>query len=172
MSRNSLVSYVAFRAGSVVCPQINTVAGLNTHGMKHSCELEFILIKGQPLKINILPYILYGVLYPLLISVKREMSPSDDFWGPNSKVQKIFFICVVNTIFVILQNYISSHSCPKQISFFYSKKLLVFLYSGVHYINKYWCCYHDKHDFLLNLQFLWQLCAVRRPTLSLRQQNR
>lgn len=93
MSRNSSVSYVAFRAGSVVCPQINTVAGLNTHGMKHSCELEFILIKGQPLKINIvpfqnlfLPYILYGVLYPLFISVKREMSPSDDFRVQTQKV--------------------------------------------------------------------------------------
>lgn len=128
--------------------------------------------KYSTLSNRFLPYILYGVLYPLLISVKREMSPSDDFRGPNSKVQKIFFICVVNTIFVILQNYISSHSCPKQISFFYSKKLLVFLYSGVHYINKYWCCYHDKHDFLVNLQFLWQLCAVRWPTLSLHQQNR
>lgn len=93
VSRNSSVSYVAFRAGSVVCPQINTVAGLNTHGMKHSCELEFILIKGQPLKINIvpfqnlfLPYILYGVLYPLFISVKREMSPSDDFRVQTQKV--------------------------------------------------------------------------------------
>ena len=62
VSRNSLVSYVAFRAGSVVCPQINTVAGLNTHGMKHSCELEFILIKGQPLKINIVPFQVFSYL--------------------------------------------------------------------------------------------------------------
>lgn len=58
------------------------------------------------------------------------MSPSDDFKGPNSKVQKIFFICVVNTIFVILQNYISSHSCPKQISFFIAKSYLYFYILG------------------------------------------
>lgn len=133
MSRNGLVSYVAFWAGSVVCPQINTVAGLNTHGMKDSCELEFILIKGQPLKINIVPFQIFSYLIFSMVCYSHYSFR----WREKcrlvmiSRVQtqrcrKFFFICVVNTIFVILQNYISSHSCPKQISFFIAKSYLYF----------------------------------------------
>lgn len=104
--------------------------------MEHSCELEFILIKGQPLKINIVPfqtfsYLIFSMVGYIHYSFRwREMSPSDDFRGPNSKVQKIFFIWVVNTNFVILQNYISSHSCLKQISFFIAKSYLYFYILG------------------------------------------
>lgn len=129
MSRNGLVSYVAFWAGSVVCPQINTVAGLNTHGMKDSCELEFILIKGQPLKINIVPFQIFSYLIFSMVCYShysfRWREKCRLVMISRVQTQNFFHLCSQHNLCDITKLYFITFVSKTNI-FFYSKKLLVF----------------------------------------------